>query len=157
MKDLKAMSRSELEAYCRALERHREQIIVEGWKGKSSFEIVEHGGYVEVIKYQKVRDGEPKPIITTISKKELECLSEMIWLELGHDQMMKSRVLAGIYCNALGIWENNKDKRLFDGNHNFIWDNFFSCRPMHNKFTLMLNVLEKKGEIKYSGGVVTRI
>ena len=124
-----------------------EQIYLDQWQGKSSFEMREFPIMIQVIKYQKVKGGDPKEIRTNIPKKELRVLQELIIKDT------TTREMARAYCLKQEILQTDKGKRLFE-NGLFMWDNFFSWRKMHNKFTLMLNVLEKQNHIKYAGGKI---
>ncbi len=129
------ISRSLLEEFNN--ERH---IVIEGWKGKGSFSFSEVGDKIIVTKFQKPeKDAEPKEINIEISQKELIGIEKAIKLlfELqGNTQIfIKSTAIAEYY-------------------YSLPWKQIFSDRKIHNKFTLILNVLDNKGLIEYKGGRV---
>lgn len=114
------------------------EVEIDSWKGKSSFEINRNGEEIIVIKYQKPERGaKAKPIKTIIQMREL------------------SRLLRTIeYLFSRNKYESIKSRIIGEEFYNVKWDDIFSKRPIHNKFTIMLNVLEKKGLIDYRGGLV---
>ncbi len=113
--------------------------IINGWHGKSSFTIEQVGDNLEVTKYQKPERGaEPKEVRTTISLIELRNIQNVIlllWKEKGEVAFLTSRQVAEYY-------------------YSWSWDKIFSSRKIHNKFTIILNVLDKRGFIEYRGGRV---
>ena len=128
------------------------QVEVEGWQGTSSFELIKGLNKLTIIKYKrKDKDTEPDKITIEVFKEEQNTLIESI-KRLCNEGTIDTRYLARAYCNVLGIVETDGGKNLYEGN---FWDNFFSWRRMHNKFTLMLGALDKLGFIKYVGGKTT--
>lgn len=136
------ISRSLLEEF-----NSERKIVIDSWHGKSSFSISEVGDKIIVTKYQKPEKGaEPKEIKTEIDINDLKILE---------------RTIRFYFKNY--IYSVSKDK---DGNkyfksteigesfYNMPWKEIFNKRKMHNKFTIMLNVLEKKEVIVYIGGRV---
>lgn len=130
----------------------KKRMDYESWQGKSTFEIERFPDKVIVTKYQKKKGCEPRPNYTEIAVIDLNLLSYLI-NKFCVDKI-KSKELAELFCKYRKIKKTPKGKHIFYDD-NFIWDNFFSWRKMHNKFTIMLNVLSKDGHIKYSGGIVS--
>ena len=134
---------------------HPERIVpveIKGWHGKSSFEIIKEIDKLVIIKYQRANHSS-EPIRTQIeaSKKELESLIYSINY-LWKGVPLETKHLAFEYCMKMNIKETPKGKSLTDGE---FWTRFFAWRSMHNKFTLMLDALDKLGFINYSGGFTT--
>jgi len=117
-------------------------VIIEGWRGKSSFVFKEVGDNIIVTKYQKPEKGaEAKEIKTTISLTELRRIKEEIlflFRRNGNSFFIKSKTIAELVYGET-------------------WDKIFNNRKRHNKFTIILNVLDKKGFIEYRGGRVRLI
>lgn len=112
------------------------------WKNKSSFEILKKIDRLVIIKYQKeTAESEPKEIRTEINKRELE--STILAIKNSKDEYTETRQLALEYCIRMDYLD------LLEGD---FWKNFFSNRPLHNKFTLILNALQELGFIEYKGG-----
>lgn len=130
------------------------KVEVEGWKGKSTIEIIKELDKLTIIKYQR-KDKESKPQETRVevSKEELNTLIKIINLhwEMDH-KPIETKTLAGSYCKILLISKTDKGRQLFEGN---FWDNFYSWRRMHEKFTLILSALDELKFIKYVGGRTT--
>jgi len=121
---------------------------IEGWKGKSSFEIFQESDKIIIIKYQKqTKEEEAKEIRIEVEKAEFNTLISVI-KKLSVKGEIETKEIARDYCLMLNINENDKGQALFDGN---FWRNFFAWRSMHYKFTLMLNVLDKFELIEYKG------
>jgi len=112
---------------------------ISGWHGKSSFELVTVGDNIIVTKYQKPERGaEPKEVKTIIGLKELRNLMASInflWARRADKDFIKSTEIGQVLYHTE-------------------WDNIFKNRKVHNKFTIMLNVLDKKEIIEYTGGRV---
>lgn len=112
---------------------------ISGWHGKSSFELVTVGDNIIVTKFQKPERGaEPKEVKTIISVQELRNLMASInflWSRRGDKDCIKSTEVGQVLYHTE-------------------WDNIFKNRKVHNKFTIMLNVLDKKEIIEYTGGRV---
>lgn len=113
------------------------KVVIHGWKGKSSFSFEEVGDKIIVTKFQRPeKDAEPKEIKTEISIHALRRLHSFIFLHAQKGfRLMRSRDLAELYYGS-------------------VWKDIFNDRARHNKFTIMLNVLEQKGFIEYRGGRV---
>jgi hypothetical protein len=121
-----------------------ETVVIEGWHGKSSFEMQDYQDRIIVIKYQKPERGkEPKKVKTYVFKSSLEkvkgCIKNSFSFNYGT--------------------EFDKDKNIFvkstviaEKFYNSTWDIIFTQRKRHNTFTIMLNVLDKQDFIKYIGG-----
>jgi hypothetical protein len=115
-----------------------ERLMLENWKGKSSFSIIEHPDYFEVITYQKKdKHSEPKEIKRIINKKEVNDVLVNIY-KLNKDKPIKTREIAeAVY----------KEK----------WKDVFSNRFEHTNLNLILRLLDKKGIISYGNGGLTRV
>jgi len=122
------------------------EVEVDAWKGKSSFNIIDKVDSILAIKYQKPEKGEvAKEVQTEISKKEMQQLIETI-LYLDKGEPIKTPILALTFSDRAELGHSGWRRG----------DNpFFSDRKIHNKFTLMLGVLDKLKFIKYSGGKTT--
>lgn len=107
---------------------------IDGWKGKSSFDYITVGDYIEVTKFQKPERGaEPKEVKTKISLlelKEIERIIIKLFAIPKINDFLKSTQIAEYYYKTP-------------------WGEVFKNRKRHNHFTIILNVLEKKGIIEY--------
>lgn len=114
-----------------------------GWKGKSSIEIRELSDKVIVTKYQKPAKGErPTQVKYELTKEEISTVINVLikFKDMGiPEDGLETRYLAMAYSRALNLGHEN-------------WKNFFSDRPTHNKFTIILGYLDSKGIIEYKGG-----
>lgn len=113
-----------------------QKVSIDSWKGKSSFKLEEVGDLIIVTKYQRPdKDSEAKPIKYEIEVSELRELKKAIIRLKEITPIIKSR--------QLGEYFYQTD-----------WDTIFSNRKRHNHFNIMLNVLDKKGFIKYQVGKI---
>lgn len=125
------------------------------WTGKSSIRLIKRPSKIIAIKYQRPQKGaEPKQVRTIIFRDELNAMISSI-NKLNKGEPIKTRNLAEGYFQILGIKEDKKGNELFY-NNKLKWDILFSCRPMHNKITIILSTLDEMGYIDYRGGM-TRI
>ena len=130
--ELKIVSRELLNEY-----NAERKVIIEGWKGKSSFAFEEVGDNIIVTKYQKPERGaEPKEVKTIISLTELRAVQKTIRFALQR-------------CRNIPFVKSTTIAELV---YRCSWKEIFNNRKRHNKFTIILNVLEKKGVIEYRGG-----
>ena len=122
------------------------EVEADAWKGKSSFKIIDMIDYIIVVKYQKPEKGEEaREVQTVIYKNEMKTLVESL-LYLNKGEPIDSPVLALTFSDRAELGHSGWRRG----------DNpFFSDRHWHNKFTLMMNVLEKLKMVKYSGGKTT--
>ncbi len=114
------------------------KIVINGWQGKSSFSFKQVGDKIIITKYQRPEKGaEPKEIKTEIEINELRKLTQIImWVF----KINKERKYI-------------KSRELGEKFYNLDWDTEIFCnRKLHNRFTIALNVLEKKEIIEYRGG-----
>ncbi len=115
--------------------------IEEGWRGKSSIEIIKHPDKIIVYKFRKFDKGEePKKVAIEISKDEINaCLIVLGKLQIG-DDIESKQIFMGI-------------SRILNLGHTS-WDNgdkpFETDRILHNRFTTLLSFLENEKLIKYS-------
>jgi len=146
----------ELEIYTRAIldlynHFHPEinlEVEADAWKGRSSFKIIDMVDHIIVIKYQKMEKGdEAREVQTIIYKNEMKTLIEAISY-LNKGEPIKSPVLALTFSDRAGLGHSS-------------WSSgskpFFSDRMWHNKYTLMLGVLDKLKMITYKGGKINVI
>jgi hypothetical protein len=120
------------------------QVEVDGWHGKSSFEIIKDIDKLIIIKYQKpTKESEPVEVRTIIHKDEIMAVIDSIKELGGSGDEVKTRDLAKLFCMKMNYTE------ILNGE---FWKNFFSNRKLHNRFTLLLGALDKLELIKYSGG-----
>ncbi len=133
------LSKDEIVRTLEEISRRMDTISIDSWKGTSSFDIEEKEDKIIVIKYQKPEKGtEPKETKTEINITELKNLFSV--LKEMSIEMREMKV---------------KSRKLGESFYKLDWDTEIFCnRPLHNKFTIMLNVLEKKKLIDYRGGVV---
>ena len=122
------------------------EVEADAWKGHSSFRIIDKIDHIIVVKFQKPDKGEEaKEVQTVIYKNEMKLLVESL-LYLNNGEAIDSPVLALKFSHRAGLghsgWSNGDNP-------------FFSDRHWHNKFTLMMNVLDKLKMVKYSGGKTT--
>jgi len=130
-KEVKIISRELLEEF-----NKEQKVSIEGWKGKSSFKINEIGDLIIVTKYQRPdKDSKAKPIKYEIEVKELTELKKTILKLKEINPIIKSRELGEYF-------------------YKMDWNTIFSDRKKHNHLNIMLNVLDKKGFIKYRGGKI---
>lgn len=114
------------------------KIVIDSWKGKSSFDYKFIGDKIIVTKYQKHEKGdEPKEVNYELDKNEYYQLKSMILyiFEKEKPKLLKSTEIAEQFYNKN-------------------WKKIFSDRKVHNRYTIMLNVLEKEGYIEYRGGKI---
>lgn len=124
---------------------NREQEVkFHGWKGKSSLKIWEVGDKTHAEKYKRDdRDEEAKPIVYELNTNDLDRLKAMIlsWFK---------------YKRKVNLDANNsefiKSTELAEEFYGRNWDNqIFNHRKLHNTYTIMLNVIQQRGIIRYSG------
>jgi len=138
---INSMSRDDMVIITRELLKQlndEKKVKIKGWKGKSSFDYKFISDKIIVIKYQKPEKGaEPKEVKYEITTNDYYTLKSIILhtFEKEKVEYIKSRDLAE--------WFYNK-----------FWREIFNDRKTHNKFTIILNVLDKEGVIKYKGGKV---
>jgi hypothetical protein len=136
---------------------HFEKVVpveIKGWKGKSSFEMFTEADKIVVTKYQReTKDSEPSEIKFIFTKEEVSSLIKAInYLESKYpNNEHKSLDIAFQYVLNLGIRTTSKGKNMFSGDFR---EMFYSERTLHNRFTILLNVLEKQDFISYKGGLV---
>lgn len=107
-----------------------EIIRLEGWKNKSGLKLLETPDTFICITYRKEeKGGEVKETKTEINKKEVNELIAILRTFEEKENIPTPRIAERLY---------KKD-----------WIFIFSDRPIHIKFTYMLNILEQKGYIKY--------
>jgi len=121
------------------------EVEVDKWKGKSSFEIIKELDRLIIIKFQRKSKGsEPKEIRVEIPKEEIITIIKSI-KELGASgESIKTRKLALDFCMKMNY------NGVLNGE---FWKNFFTNRPLHNRYTLLLSALDKLGFISYSAGM----
>jgi len=110
-----------------------EEVRLESWKGKSSFEIIAKPDKFIVITFQKpTQDEEPKKIKREILKEEV---NKVLWAisELNKNKKIPTR--------DIGELVYKKE-----------WDRIFSNRQLHTELNLILRLLDKYGVIHYRGG-----
>ena len=114
-----------------------EKVTIKSKKGKGDLILTEYVSKIIARKPQKQDNGEIKWRTYEIDRKELDRLLFTIREMIPKDCIIKSPKLAESFY---------KDT----------WKNIFSNRKRHNKFTIMLNILEVKGLIVYkrSGKVI---
>jgi hypothetical protein len=122
-----------------------QRIMIEGWKGKSSFEIKPLGDTIYVTKYQrKDKYSNPKEQNFEIKTEDLTRLKIQIlnWFKYlrnikekdGQSYLKSTEIAEGFYKRS--------------------WKEIFNDRSTHNLYTICLNVLDKQGVITYRGGHV---
>lgn len=121
-----------------------QKVQISGWKGKSSFEIKDLGDTVYVEKYKRDdKNEEARPQNFEINAEELNRLKGIIfsWFNYKKNIHLDSNGSPHLKSTQVAEYFYNKD-----------WDNeIFNHRKTHNLYTIMLNVLDKKGLIRYSG------
>jgi hypothetical protein len=115
------------------------------WKGKSGIiDLIQEPERIIVVKMQKPEpDSEPQEVRIEITKEEVNAVIESLNI-LRNEQPIPTSKLAMVYSNRLNM--NHKN-----------WKDFFSDRINHNKLTIILNVLDNEGLIKYERSGKTRI
>jgi len=149
--ELEFYTKSILDLYNRF---HPEKIVpveVQGWHGKSSFELIKEIDKLVIIKYQKPKKGsEPLKVVTEASREELNALINAIkflWENRENKEKgIPTRLLTMAYSGNMHL--NHSDWKKGD-------KPFFSDRKEHNHLTLMLGALDRLGLIKYEGGYTT--
>lgn len=112
------------------------RLKLEGWKGKSSFQVIKKPDRFLVITYSKYdQESLPHEITTEIMKEELN--EVLYWINFvgSTEEKIKSR----------DIGEKVYKKR---------WKDIFSDRGVHIKFTQILRVLDYYEIILYRGGYI---
>jgi len=126
-------------------------IEIEGWKGISSFKLLKEADKIIVKKFQrKSRGVKPDEIKFEFNKEEIISVIESI-KKLNKGEDIKSLDIAFEYCVRMNINKTSKGKDMFDGNFR---EMFYSERNLHNRFTILLNILEKEGLISYKAGII---
>jgi hypothetical protein len=110
-----------------------EKIILNGWKGKSSLQIIEKPDSFEIITYQKEdQESKPKKVSKHISKAEVNEVLTII-NELDKNEKIPTR--------SIGEFLYKEE-----------WDRVFSNRFEHTNLNYILRLLDYYGIIKYRGG-----
>jgi hypothetical protein len=113
--------------------RDSEKVKLDSWKGKSSFEIIEHPDSFDIITFQKPdKFSEPKEIKRNITKQEV------------------NEVLIAICTLNKGVEIKTRD--IAEAVYHKKWKDVFSTRFEHTDLNLILRLLDKKGIIEYKGG-----
>lgn len=109
------------------------KLYLNGWKGKSSFQVIKQPDSFIVVTYQKPsKDEEPKEIFREIGKEEIN--EVIITLNKLKDKFER------IPTRAIGQVTYNK-----------IWEDIFSDRHLHTKLNFILRILDYYGLIEYKG------
>lgn len=117
------------------------KIQIEGWKGKSSFDYRFIGDKLIVTKFQKPEKGaEPKEVRYEIDSNEFNQIKSMI-----------------LYIFDKEGIESIKSTEIAEQYYNRSWKEIFNDRKVHNRFTIILNVLDKQKILEYRGGKVYAI
>jgi hypothetical protein len=129
-------------------------IEIEGWRGKSGFEVIKIPQGYKVIEHRKSDpDSEVKEIAYTVYQNDITAiLKAMAKLFLGKEY--QTREVAQIYCLENRITKNAEGKDIFqEGTFNF--SNVSGCRATYFRFYYSLKVLEfyKMIEYKKSGKI----
>lgn len=128
------------------------EVPIDSWKGKSSFEIMLSLDGISIVKYQRPdKHSQPKPIVTDVTKEELNCILESL-NGLCYLNDMSTRDLAEKYCKKMYNIDEHYFKKSVWTNREFDWDKFYAYRSLHNKLTLILGALDQLKLIEYSGG-----
>lgn len=130
-------------------------VKIDSWKGKSGIvKLIKKPNIIIAHKYQKPAKGdEPQLVKYKITKGELNAvITSLNYLQKSEkaDEYETSDI-AKYYCKILGLTNNKKGFPLFLKGE-FLWDNFFSWRSQHNRFTIILNILDSEKMIVYKGG-----
>lgn len=116
--------------------RKHEEVILKGWKGKSSLEIIEYPDYFEIITFQKPnQDEEPVEIKTEITKLEVNRVINVL--------------------NELNKGERISTRDIGEKAYKREWDKIFSDRPLHLQLNLILRLLDKYKLTHYRGKFTT--
>lgn len=122
---------------------HLLEVDVEGWKGKSSINILKKIDGLTIITFEKPsKDEEPKEKRTEVSKIELEAMVKAI-LRLQDNQPIKTESLSMVFSEILNLGHDGWNT----GNKQF-----FSDRHWHNKYTTILRAFQELGLIEYKSG-----
>ena len=114
----------------------REKVILKGWKGKSSLEIIEHPDYFTIITFQKEdKDSEPKEIKRDITKFEVNRIINTI------NNLNKGKRIS---TRDIGEFAYKRD-----------WDKIFADRFLHTNLNLILRLLDYYNLTKYRGKYTT--
>ena len=144
---IESLEKQEIRIILRELLRElneEKRITLKGWKGKSSFEYYREGEEMVVTKYQKPEKGEePKKINYRISIKEIIEIETMIKYSFKHMNL-----------NSKDGKKYIESRDIAEKFYNNSWKNIFNNRKTHNRFTIILNILDKKGIIEYKGGKI---
>jgi hypothetical protein len=109
-----------------------ENIQLNSWKGKSSFEVIEKPDSYIIIKYQKPdQDSKPEIKLREITKFEA------------------NKVLSIIH--ELNIGQKISTREIGERLYNRKWDDIFSDRFAHTQLNYILRLLDYKKIIKYRG------
>lgn len=128
-------------------------VKLQGWKGKSTIDIIERPDSFLVITYERAdQDHEPNKQEHIITKEDINYVIACInILNVDKETKIKTRDIAEKLCRLRNIKVNREDKDLFP-NGSFNWQLFFSDRALHLHLNLCLRILDNFLLIKYRAG-----
>ena len=135
------------------IKKHTKATVkLNGWKGKSTIEIINMPNSFKVITYQREdQDSIYKPIESIITKEELNLVIASINLLNKTDISLSTKEIAEQFCKLKNLKYNRMDKDMFPDNQ-FNFQAFFADRALHLHLNLCLRILDNYEVIKYRGG-----
>ena len=142
-----------LEAYNYFHPINKTKVKIQGFKGKSSIEIIKRPNHFETIQYRKTDDG-IKEIKNNVTIQELKPLISC-FKGLSVKKRYKTRYIAQEYCKSAEISLDSKGRAFFD-DKGFNFNMFVGDRNNYCKFNIMLKILEYYGFVEYfkSGEII---
>lgn len=117
-------------------EQEPQKIILPGWKGKSSFEVINSATYFTVITFKRDdQDSDPHEVKRDITKIEVNRIIDVI-MEL----------------NKCNLKEKISTREIGEKAYKRPWDEIFADRFLHTNLNLILRILDYYGFTLYRGG-----
>lgn len=137
----------------RRYEKYHSRTIVpiEGWRGKSTIEIIQRPDSFDIVKYRrKDKESEPEKVVYNVTKEDVNKAISAI--NLSSHEIIDTKIIAENFCKVSNLFQNTKGRNLFEDDGKFDWDMFFSDRFMHTHLNYILELLDYYKLIKYVGG-----
>ena len=150
-KDVEMVLLGVLDSYNHFHPKTAGRIQIEPWKGHSSITLIKRPDKIIIAKWQKPHKGsKPKEVRIEVSKEELNFVIEAINF-YDYKTEIETWEIAKRYCYSLGLSSNHHGHPLWEEGE-FVWDNFFCWRSLHNRLTKILDALDFECCIEYNGG-----
>lgn len=131
------------------------RVNIKGWKGKSGIVKITRGlGGFNIVRMRKENQDEcVKEIGSEILFDDMNLVLKALYSSRGEENAVgkiSTRYIAENFCKLSGMDINGHNRQLFEGDE-FIWDNFFSDRKLHQFLNDCLGTLDYFKVILYRG------